>query len=155
MLIRPYHHSDAEALSAPYARAVSQTGPRAYSPDQVAAWLSLTPDAARIGAMMAGRWCFVATTDTPAGFIDLESDGHIDMLYVAPEATSMGVGWHLYQHAEAFAREQGLTRLYTEASEIARPFFERQGFRVLHRRDLNLSGVAIHNYAMEKLLGTD
>ena len=41
---------------------------------------------------------------------------------------------------------------FTEASEPARSFFARQGFTIRHRRDFELAGVPIHNYAMEKHL---
>ena len=53
---------------------------------------------------------------------------------------------------EAHAREQGIERLIVEASELARPLFERRGFTLLGRNDLLLDGVAIHNYRMEKRL---
>jgi putative acetyltransferase len=39
-----------------------------------------------------------------------------------------------------------------EASEAARRLFERRGFTVVRRRDLDLDGVAIHNFAMVKRL---
>lgn len=152
MRIRPYQSSDSEALSALYARAVRVTGPRAYSHAQVAAWAALTPDAARLEALMINRWRFVAVSTSPVAFIDLEADGHIDLFYAAPEVTGTGVGKRLYQHTEAFARAQGLTRLYAEASEVALPLFTRQGFTCLHRRDFDIGGVAIHNYAVEKAL---
>ncbi|MGB3625975.1 MAG: hypothetical protein WA989_09105, partial [Henriciella sp.] len=48
------------------------------------------------------------------------------------------------------ARAQGTTRLYTEASEAAKSAFAKAGFDVLHRRELEVDGVAIHNWAMEK-----
>jgi len=51
---------------------------------------------------------------------------------------------------ETAAAKRGIGRLYTEASEPARRFFERRGFILLHRRDFALAGVAIHNFAMEK-----
>jgi putative acetyltransferase len=48
---------------------------------------------------------------------------------------------------------QGIQRLFTEASELARRFFERKGFTVLERQDMILRGVPIHNYRMAKTLG--
>jgi putative acetyltransferase len=50
-------------------------------------------------------------------------------------------------------RAQGIERLFTEASELARRFFERKGFTVLQRQDKILRGVPIHNYRMAKTLG--
>jgi putative acetyltransferase len=39
-----------------------------------------------------------------------------------------------------------------EASEPARRFFLKHGFSELHRRNFEIGGVPIHNYAMEKRL---
>jgi putative acetyltransferase len=59
----------------------------------------------------------------------------------------------LYDAIETAARAQGIQRLFTEASELARRFFERKGFTVLERQDMILRGVPIHNYRMAKTLG--
>jgi putative acetyltransferase len=53
---------------------------------------------------------------------------------------------------EAAAREQGITSLFTEASELARRVFARKGFTVVERQDLMIRGVPIHNYRMAKVL---
>jgi putative acetyltransferase len=47
---------------------------------------------------------------------------------------------------------QDLQRIQVEASEGARPVFERKGFTLVTRRDFALRGVSIHNYRMEKAL---
>lgn len=86
------------------------------------------------------------------GYGDLESDGHIDHLYCRPEAAGTGVAATLLEELITRARDSGIERLYVEASELARGLFERRGFTVLHRRDFDVRGVAIHNYAMEKQL---
>jgi putative acetyltransferase len=88
-----------------------------------------------------------------AAFIDLEPDGHIDRLFCAPEAAGRGVASRLYDAIEIPARAQGIERLFTEASELARRLFERKGFTVLERQDKILRDVPIHNYRMTKTLG--
>ena len=88
--------------------------------------------------------------DRPLAFGDLEHDGHIGYLYCAPEAAGKGVAAALYDRLERAARERGLKRLHAEASEAARRFFLRKGFSVVHRRAFEISGVHIHNYAVEK-----
>lgn len=151
--IRPGEPADAAALSALYAASVRELGARDYAPAQVEAWASLAPSAESLVARMAdGRTRLVAVRPAVVGFIDLEPDGHIDLLYVAPEAGGQGVARLLLQTAEALAPQGGATRLYAEASETARPVFERLGFRVTARRDFEVAGVAIHNWAVEKPL---
>ena len=66
---------------------------------------------------MAGRRTLVAEEGGEVvGFTELEGDGYLDMLYEAIERA---------------ARDQGSSRIFTEASITARPFFERRGFRVV------------------------
>ena len=152
--LRPYRPTDAAALTALYVRSVRHYGPRAYTPEQVAVWAA-TADVAHTAARCGdGRYVVVAQDEAGRllGFADLEADGHLDMLYVAPEAEGQHVGSHLYGAIEAHARRRGLHRIFVEASELARPLFERRGFTLLGRNDLVLDGVDIHNYRMEKRL---
>jgi putative acetyltransferase len=66
--------------------------------------------------------------------------------------SGQGIASRLYEGIEAAAREQGIGRIYTEASELARRFFERKDFTVTERQDPILRGVSIHNYRMAKTL---
>jgi putative acetyltransferase len=156
MKIRLYEPRDAAAISVLYRRSVECIGPQDYSPEQVTAWGMLTPSAERIHARaLDGRTTFVAVNDPgdAVGFIDLEVDGHIDLFYCAPEAVGKGVASLLYGALEEAAQARGLRRLYSEASEAARRFFLKRGFIEIARRELNLGGVSIHNFAVEKVLG--
>jgi len=62
-----------------------------------------------------------------AGFIELESDGHIDCAYVSPIFQRKGVATRLLKHVINEAKNQKLERLYVEASIVAKPLFERFG----------------------------
>ncbi len=150
--LRPYRPADAATLSGLYARSVRALGAQHYLPEQVEAWASLAPGAAALDARMAdGRTRLVASdpADTPLGFLDLEANGHIDLLYVDPRVARSGVGRALLEAAIG----HGHPRLHAEASETARPLFERAGFVVTARRDFKVAGVPIHNWAVERLAG--
>lgn len=158
MRVRPYEPADGAHLSALYRRAVEAVGPKDYAPEQVAAWASRCPAPERLDALAAdGRRMLVAVDDknTPLAFGDLEPDGHIHFLYCAPEAAGTGVSAALYDALETIARENGIDRLYAEASEAACRFFRRQGFTIGRRRDFEIDGVPIHNRAVEKRLTED
>ena len=152
--IRPWRPSDSGSLSALYEASVRELGARDYTPAQVEAWASLTPSPEALTTRMQdGRTRLVAeSNEEVAGFIDIEADGHIDLLYVAPSATGQGVARTLLETAEALAPISGAVRLYAEASETARPVFERLGYAVTGRRDFEVAGVPIHNWAVEKAL---
>ncbi len=154
-VIRPWRDDDAEALSALALAAIREVGARAYAPDQVAAWAARHPGPAMYRERAAnGHAIFVAAdrSDVPVAYAVLEPDGHLDRLYNHPDHTRRGLAQRLLAVAEEHALGSGLTRLYTEASELARPAFERAGYAVMHRRDFEIDGVPIHNYAMEKIL---
>lgn len=105
-----------------------------------------------------GDWIQVAvdTDDAPVAYAVMEPDGHLDMLYCHPDHTGTGLARRLLAESEEAARALELSRIFTEASELAKPVFERAGYSLLHRRDFTIPfegrEVAIHNYAMEKRL---
>lgn len=153
--VRSYQPEDAALLAEIFMRAITEIGPKDYSPDQVAAWAARAPSADDLHSKMGdGRTRLVALDrNGPVAFCDLEDDGHIDLLYCAPEAAGRGASRHLYVQIEAYGRGQGLSRFYTEASAMARRFFLRQGFQEIGRRDFLIGDTKIHNFAMEKTLG--
>ncbi len=74
------------------------------------------------------------------------------MLYVHKDHQGRGVATALLAALEARAREAGLTRLTTNASRIAKPFFLRRGFTLLASQRVERRGVEIENFRMEKAL---
>lgn len=155
MNIRHYRAGDAPALTEIYIRSVKGLGGTFYTPDQVRVWAALAPQADRLDALMEdGRIRIIAENGDgePVAFADLEAGGHIHFLYCLPEVAGKGVTAQLYESLEKIARDRGIDRLYSEASELALRFFEKHGFSMIERRDFEVDGVPIHNYAVEKRL---
>lgn len=158
MKIRLYMPKDAGILADIYVQSVERIGRRDYSTAQVAAWASLSPSPERLQELSAdGRIRLVAVDDSnqPVAFADLETDGHIHFLYCSPTMAGKGVASALYDELERIARNRGVSRLYSEASEAARRFFLKKQFIVTSKRQFEISGVKIHNYALEKTLAND
>jgi putative acetyltransferase len=153
---RRYRDGDAPAIAALTLAAIRQTARAAYSEEQVAAWSARYSVQRLLDGAAKGDWIRVAVNaiDSPVAYCVLETDGHLDMLYCHPEHTGQGLARRLLAEADLAAGALRLTRLFTEASELARPVFERAGYRLLERRDFTIPhagrAVAIHNYAMEK-----
>lgn len=153
--IRSYERRDAADVADVFYRSAHEVALSDYTAEQVNAWVPGRWDDEREHQRSGdGRLVLVAEGESGrvVAFIDLEADGHIDRLYCAPEAAGRGVASRLYDGIEAAATARGISRLYTEASELARRFFERKGFAVLERQDKILRGVPIHNYRMAKTL---
>jgi putative acetyltransferase len=155
MNVRKFEPADAPALAQLFYAAVHQLAALHYSAEQVHAWAPAVPASDRfIRWSEDGRLLLVAIDDDghPLAFGDLEQNGHIDHLFCRPDMAGKGVTSMIYRELELAAKKQGMKLLYVEASEPARRFFLRNGFRVKHRRDFFLGNVAIHNYQMEKEL---
>jgi len=186
MRLRLFQPGDEQALSALYRASVQTLGPLGYQADQVAQWAALAPapEAFLEAALAPGVFFVLAETGAQKviGFLAWHEGGHIQFLYVHPEASRRGVGQALYEYCEPKIRKSApliaeevtphgsdpqakdhllssehcapcnQRRLFTEASEIAKPFFLKQGFRIVKRRDFKISNVPIHNYAMEKIV---
>jgi putative acetyltransferase len=156
MQIRAYEPADAARLALLFFASVRIGGLRDYSPAQVAAWAPAVPDPARVDARARDGRCVMVAVNAASESVaygELEANGHIDHLYCHPDVIGTGVASALYDCLERTAREQGLTRLFTEASEAARRLFLRKGFTEIARQDFLRHGVPIHNYRMEKRLG--
>ncbi|MEM1435292.1 MAG: GNAT family N-acetyltransferase [Pseudomonadota bacterium] len=153
--IRTYRDGDAPALKAVFEASIRGLGRRDYTPEQVAAWIRQGPTVAAIHARCTdGRTTFVSLDRRAeiVAYIDLEMNGHLDHLYCRPEWAGTGAAAALYDELETLARHRNLERVFVEASEAARRFFQRRGFEVQERRSLTIQGVAMHNYAMAKPL---
>lgn len=152
--IRRFLPGDEAALARIMRSAIEQIGPRGYSQEQVDAWAA-SADPAKRFLKRAGRGDVVILALEPRGepvaYSLIEPDGHVDHLYCDPAHAGRGIGGRLLEEVELVARELGQDRLYTEASELARPVFERAGYAVTKRREFSIGDVPIHNYAMEKL----
>jgi putative acetyltransferase len=150
-VIRRYEASDLDAVISVFLRSVRGVASRDYDAGQIAAWAQVDRDVWSRRRLDRPTW--VALIDSViAGFIDLESSGHIDMLFVDPASQRRGVASALLDAVENAARGQRLAVLDTDASITARPFFERHGFQVIRSQDVALRGQWLTNFRMEKQL---
>lgn len=152
VLVRVYRSEDLDAVRNVFVRAIRESAIRDYSPAQTDAWSGVDrPDA--WSSAVDDRLIWVAVADElVVGFTDLEPSGHLDRMYVHPQHEGRGVASALLTCLEATARRQGLTRLFTEASITAKPFFERRGFKVLTAQVVEHRGEKFTNFQMEKFL---
>lgn len=124
-----------------------------YSTEQQEAWAATPPDYDRWTARLLVRKPYLAIIENKvAGFIELESDGHIDCLYTSPNYQRRGVARALFNHILNLARNSGNKLLYVEASLVAKPLFEKFGFTVIRENSLERNQQTLTNYSMQKLL---
>ena len=151
VIVRAYRPEDRDAVVDVIVRAIRESAIRDYSPAQIEAWSG--GDRLEPWSDVRGRLIWVAVVhEVVVGLTDLEPSGHLDRMYVHPEHEGRGIASALLTSLELVARRQGLTRLFTEASVTAKPFFERRGFKVMTAQVVYFRGQQFTNFRMEKLL---
>ncbi len=152
--LRPFRLADSLSLLELFRDTIQRVNSIDYSPDQVRAWASDQISLAEWTHRFAGRFTVLAELDGGVvGFTDLEANGHIDRFFVSADHQRCGIGRSLLSALLSEANRIGLTRLSTEASITALPFFEAHGFRVLAEQLVHCRGVELMNYRMERSSG--
>lgn len=153
--IRRFRSDDSAPLRTIFRRAVLEGAAAHYTPAQLHAWADAPNAAGPCWEDRLGQHITVVadSPDGPTGFMTLGRDGYLDLAFVLPEATGTGVADALHDRILAEAAQLGLTRLSTEASLRAEGFFTRMGWTLLHRQDVEISGMRLRNALMAKRLG--
>jgi putative acetyltransferase len=147
--LRRYESRDAAATLDVFYRAIHVTAASSYSPAQIAVWAPENIDVDSWSRKQGSRNAVVAEVDGEvAGFSDVDAQGYIDMMFVAPEYGRTGVATSLMSWIREEATRFGARSLSTNASEAAKQFFEKQGFTVSEHRSFLRDDVVMTNYAM-------
>jgi putative acetyltransferase len=153
LALRPMLPADVPLLAEIFRASIEELTVEDYSEAQQQAWASAADDEDDFGARLAGELTLVATYDgAPVGFAALAGNKSIDMLYVHPVAAGQGAGGMLCDALEKLAAARGAKELTVEASDTARGFFEKRGFKAQQRNTVSLAGEWLANTTMIKPL---
>lgn len=153
MLTRPYCSRDLSSIMELFHETVHHVGARHYSRAELEAWAPAGLRAADWQPRLARNTSLVAEERGKIlGFAELSREGVVDMMYVHKDHQGQGIATALLAKLEAKAQSDGLERLETNASRVARPFFARRGFSLLAAQNVERNGLCIENFRMEKSL---
>jgi putative acetyltransferase len=154
--LRPYLPPDARRCAEIFRSSIDELAADDYDEDQRGAWASRADDEQAFGAKLSGALTLLAVIDgAVAGFASLKGAEEIDMLFVDPEFARQGVGRTLVDALTKLAQARGAKRLTVEASDVAKPLFERQGFTSQQRNLVRVGDQWLANTTMTKSLAGD
>lgn len=124
---------------------------RFYNQEQLTAWAEGVNNHPPIHQRFLTAYSLVAK-DADHKIIGFSSlvQAHIDFLYLAANRQGEGVATQLLSLLEEQAREKGVEVLTTEASAVARPFFEKRGYAIKMEQVKWIRGISIKNVQMFK-----
>lgn len=151
--VRGFEPDDSPALREIFYRAIQQGSAAFYDKRQRDAWARAPEAPPNWTRRLGDQITVVAEVDgARAGFMTMGREGYLDLAFVAPEWMGAGVAAALHDRLLHIALAEGITRLTTEASHLARRFLIRQGWQELAEQQVMVCGVILTNFRMEKRL---
>ena len=146
LVIRPYRPADCPAMAALFYETVHAV--TEYTPRQRQAWAPGAVDLDAWNRSFLTHRTVVAEWDGRlAGFGDMDETGYLDRLYVHPDYQRRGVATAI---CDVLENGCPADRFVTHASLTACPFFAARGYRVVKEQQVDLMGVLLTNFVMEK-----
>jgi len=151
--VRPLKECDIEPATRLFFNTVHDANGSGYDEQQRNAWAPDVPVAAKWRERLHDQHASVIEDNEGlAGFMTLTREGHIDLAFVRVDLIGRGAGYLLYEAIEARAKEHKINCLTTDASKMARGFFEKHGWHVVSKQQTVRAGVSLTNYKMTKNL---
>lgn len=132
-------------------RKVTDINPNKYSKNQIKAWKQYnTPS--KIKKQLKDRVIFCAFEDNRLlGTIALKAN-YILGFYVSQSIKKRGIGTKLLTHAEAYAENKSIKKLYLTSTPSALEFYKNRGYNAKRMLTLSIFGVDYPEVEMEKCL---
>lgn len=146
--LRRFAPGDGPLTYALYHNAVHHGTAPHYTPAQQQAWCpSKTMPDTWPGHFERSETWIAEDEHGSAGFLTLNSDGYLNLFFVRPDLRRSGTASRLYDEAVRHASKNALS-MSSHASLLARPFFERRGWTVMHREDVPRGGQILTRFFM-------
>lgn len=147
MVIRAYQTSDCGELAELFYHTVHTVNAKDYTKEQLDAWATGTVDLEKWNQSFEEHYSLVAVDDEMIiGFGDIEKTGYLGRLFVHPDYQRKGVATAICNQLEQAVQE----KIVTHASITARPFFEKRGYKVVKKQQVERQGSFLTNFIMEK-----
>lgn len=147
MELRRYESSDCKEVAELFYNTVHVINAKDYTKEQLDVWATQEVDLEKWNQSLQGHYSVVAVdNEIIVGFGDIDKDGYLDRLYVHADYQRKGIATAICKQLEQ-AVEGKIT---THASITAKPFFEKRGYRVVRKQEVERRGIFLTNFVMEK-----
>ena len=153
IVIRDYQPQDSKALAKIFENAILAIDNRIYSTSQKQAWIGNHSDEFWQHRFEKTLPFMAVIGDRVVGFIEFGFDdgiGEIDCFYIEPKFQQQGVVQALFEKVLEVAKLNDIKEIRVFASHIAKPFFAKQGFKVIRENSVVRSNVTLENWLMVK-----
>ena len=147
MKIRRYQESDCRELTELFYNTVHIVNAKDYTKEQLDVWATGQADLERWNQSLQAHYSIVAVEDgVILGFGDIDKTGYLDRLFVHAEHQRKGIATAICDQLEQAVPG----KITTHVSITAKPFFEKRGYKVIKKQEVERQGIFLTNFVMEK-----
>ncbi|WP_312045865.1 GNAT family N-acetyltransferase [Anaerotignum sp.] len=151
MKLEKYKPTDCAEIVELFYSTVHVVNAKDYTKTQLDAWATGNTDISTWdNAFLEHNTLVAKEKHTIVGFGDMDDNGYLDKLYVHKDYQGKGIATAIVKELEQHAAMHGISSFTTHASITAKPFFEKQGYRVVRKNCVVRNGVSLINFTMEK-----
>ena len=147
MTIRDYQPSDCEEIAELFYHTVHTVNAKDYSQEQLNAWANGQINLKEWNRTMQAHYSIVAVENKViAGFGSIDKAGYLSHLFVHADYQRKKIATAICNRLEQVVSGN----ITTHASITAKPFFEKRGYQMVKRRQVERQGITLKNFLMEK-----
>lgn len=148
MMIRKYQSSDCKELTELFYHTVHTVNAKDYTKRQLDVWATGYADLKKWDESLQKHYSIVAVENKMiVGFGDIDKTGYLDRLYVHADYQRRGIATAICDRLEEAIQKN----IITHASITAKPFFEKRGYKVIKKQNVERQGIFLTNFVMEKI----
>lgn len=153
-LIRTATFSDIFELNKLYQNTVLIVNRKDYTSDEVEDWASCGNNIKHWHQLFEDQHYVLAENRERVivGFASINEVGYMHTLFIHSDFQRYGIATLLYQYLEKYAQSKGANIIISEVSITAKPFFEKQGFRIDEEQMRKANKLYLRNYKMSKTI---
>lgn len=153
MNTRVYRSEDCREIIELFYNTVHSVNVKDYNEAQLNVWAPKENELLKWNKSLLEHYSVVVEEDDIIiGFGDLDVSGYFDRLYVHKDYQRIGVATIIVNEIEKYAQENGIDVITTHSSITAKPFFKKQGYKVVKEQLVKRKGQLLKNFIMEKAL---
>lgn len=154
LYIRIANTSDISYLKELFKNTILSINTNNYTKEEANDWASCGNDDLHWQKLISELYFIVAENELHqiVGFSSIDQEGYLHSMFVHSDFQKLGVATFFYKGIEAYAVNSNIHKITSEVSITARPFFEKQGFKVDATQKRKANKLYLTNYRMSKVL---
>lgn len=149
MIIREYMPSDCRELAELFYNTVHTVNAGDYTKEQLDVWATGEMNLEKWNLSFQEHYSIVAVDNgIIVGFGDIDKTGYLDRLFIHKNYQKRGIATAICNKLEQNVRNI----IIVHASITAKSFFEKRGYKVIKKQQVERQGIILDNFVMKKII---